>query len=375
MHDDFIQRATSLVEQCFGAGALITLMQPLKDRERNVIVRLYLSGGSSPPSAIAKAIKRAGARGYTDLAGLRFLGTIPGMEAVAPRLYGHAEDGHMLLMADLGGTRSLEQVLDEGDASATLHYLTALARTKARMAGATRGLELEARFMGIRAQYPEAESLGREADVTTWRTGLSKVRRWADLLGLGMSRSFALDLQQLAQAFVEVAPEALVYSHGDPAPTNNHIAPDGTVRLLDFEYGTYRHLYYDLSGWNVLCPLPVPWVAAMVAEFRREIMPWLPAAASDTWHAREWATLCAYRAIAMLTWMPESALEADREWVGDWSVRSALISTALRLREVTHGVDDLVSLHDFAEQLAAALQSRWPELGDGAIKWPDGPIS
>ena len=41
----------------------------------------------------------------------------------------------------------------------------------------------------------------------------------------------------------------LAFTHGDPAPTNNHVAGD-EVRLLDFEYGGFRHALYDITAWS-----------------------------------------------------------------------------------------------------------------------------
>src|SRR5581483_11634345 len=107
----------------------------------------------------------------------------------------------------------------------------------------------------------------------------------------------------------------LAFSHGDPAPSNNHIASSG-VRLADFEYAGYRHALYDITAWAILCPLPWAWVNTMEQVFRRIL------GASPVWgtlvdgerYREAWAAMCAYRALAMVTWFSPDLLAQDAPW-------------------------------------------------------------
>jgi hypothetical protein len=367
MDEDFHQLAGPLVTHFFGAGAKIAQVDLLKDWERNNIWRVHLEG-AAVPSVIAKQLKRITPQGYTDVASLRFLTEDPSLEEVAPQLYGASGDGQFYLMEDLGGSRSLVEVLAAGNVPDTIEKVTALGRRMGQMTAATLGYGEEV-FLGIRREYPNADECGREVEARQWRMNLTRLGALAKQVNLALPRPAAICLQQIVQSYVESA-GALAFSHGDPAPSNNHVAEDGRVRLIDFEYGAYRHVYYDLTGWFILCPLPLPWLEPMVGAFREELAFNLPSCASPLWHARQWATLSLYRGIAMLTWMPDNILEFDRPWVGDWSVRAAIVSTCLRMHQTAAAVPEYAPLAEFTQSLAEAFRARWPYVGNGAIQWP-----
>ncbi|MFZ8477448.1 hypothetical protein ACO1MN_14410, partial [Staphylococcus aureus] len=85
-------------------------------------------------------------------------------------------------------------------------------------------------------------------------------------------------------------------THGDPAPTNN-LLRGNTVYLLDFEYAGYRHALYDLSGWNILCPLPKICVDLMSHQLRTVLASTCPEVEDDERYNAAWAEICTYRAM------------------------------------------------------------------------------
>lgn len=358
-----------VVQACFGEYTRLIGVETLKDWERNGVYRCELAGDrGTPRTVIAKLIKTDYRCGYSDLVSLRFLDGFADL-AVTPKFYGGSAGHRLFLMEDLGGSRTMSDVFAEGSGATSQDLLCRMAVQMARQTAVTLGPEFEEEFTDLRRLYPGHEQTGRTQEVQTWRGGLTRLEALAAGLGLTISKEAALCIQQVALTYLNPE-EALSFSHGDPAPTNNHIAEDGTVRLIDYEYGGYRHAYYDITGWYILCPLPLQWLSAMLEAFRQELARALPPVADNRWHARHWGYMTAYRGIAMLTWMTESVLEADRPWVGEWSARAAMISTCLRLQEATAPVMELLPLSELASQMAAALQSRFPDLGDGAIQWP-----
>jgi len=64
------------------------------------------------------------------------------------------------------------------------------------------------------------------------------------------------------------------------------------------------------------------------------------------------------------------SLAEDRPWTPGWTCREALISTALRLRRASVGVTALKPLAELGGGLVKALRVHWPDLGDGALRWP-----
>jgi hypothetical protein len=351
-------------------GHQVYLRDPvlIDERARSVLVRCGVQGWDGTASVVVKRNTGDDERGFTEWASLMFLTGLPQAAGIAPRFIAGAPPERLLVMEDLGGSRSLADVLEGGDETMVLHVLRALAIPMARLVMATTGREHD--FARVRAALPGAADLGRWREMERWLEGRTKLERWADALGVRLPGGFDQATRHVADVYGNPGPY-LAFSHGDPAPSNNHISDD-RVRLVDFEYGAYRHALYDMSAWFVLCPLPTAWVS----EMERVLQTLLAASAvrhlvADQVRYREqWATMCAFRALAMLTWFPHELLVREHAWMPGWSMRQAMISTTLRLQQATTGITRLDPLAAFGAALASALQARWPELGNGGLVWP-----
>ncbi len=146
-----------------------------------------------------------------------------------------------------------------------LAALKVLAACMARLVVGTVGREDI--FERLRVGLPGFDGLGRHYEAARWLEGCGKAVQWADALGIPLPRGLDLACKHVAAVYAEPGPY-LAFSHGDPAPSNNHLSYD-RVRLVDFEYAGYRHSLYDLTGWYVLCPLPDAWTSAMEQVFRQ----------------------------------------------------------------------------------------------------------
>jgi hypothetical protein len=173
--------------------------------------------------------------------------------------------------------------------------------------------------------------------------------------------------EQLAQAYAQ-AGHFTAWSHGDPAPTNHHFV-EQRAYLRDLEYGGYRHALYDLSAWQILCPLPAEWVSLLRQHF---VQGWEQAGgaalSSEAWE-RGWAEMCAYRAYALWSWMPLDLLRADRPWAEHWRMRAALIAALGRLPAVLEPWPDLDLLGTVAAQMVQAL-AHWGYRPTELPPWP-----
>jgi Phosphotransferase enzyme family len=217
---------------------------------------------------------------------------------------------------------------------------------------------------------PGEAGLGRQQEATRWLEARNRIAGWADALAIPLPRDFDVACAHIAAIYADPGPY-LAFSHGDPAPTNNHIGP-ARVRLVDFEYAGYRHALYDLTGWAILCPLPWAWVAAMEREFRRVLGAgaWGGTLTDEGRYQEAWATMCAYRALALITWLSPDLLAEDGAWAPGWTRRAALISTTLRLHQASTRVAALAPLSELGGRMSEELRARWPALGDGAPRWP-----
>ena len=362
------QQATAVLRRQWGADIVLKTPVVLKDATRNRIVR-YAVAGAAPPgrqSVIVKQITREATRGFTDWAGLAFLTGVPGTAGLSPRFYAGDPAAGFFVMQDLGGSRSLDDVLRGDDPAAVWAGFLALARQTARLHGLT--LNREAAFTQARADLPEADALTRHAEAARWRAGLSRVDDWLAAVDYPAPAGLAACCARIADVYADPGP-FLTFTHGDMAPTNNHLA-DGHISLVDFEYGAFRHALYDVTCWQMLCPLPEDLVAAISATYRAALAQFCPAAQDADQYAAAWADLCAYRGLVMLQWISPGILEANRSWVDDWTMREAVLTTTERLRDVSAPFPDRAPLTAAAAALARALRRRWPEFTTVLPHWP-----
>ncbi|HWJ22710.1 MAG TPA: hypothetical protein VNS52_10205, partial [Gemmatimonadaceae bacterium] len=154
---------------------------------------------------------------------------------------------------------------------------------------------------------------------------------------------------------------------------------DAVVRLLDFEYGGFRHALYDPTAWAVLCPLPADALAAVRDAYRAELATRAPALAGAPFDAA-WAAMACWRAIAMLGWLRAAAVAENAPWVEEWTRREAAIAACERMAASVASVASVASadtralapLGALGASLAAAMRARWPEYeGRSTLpRWP-----
>lgn len=187
----------------------------------------------------------------------------------------------------------------------------------------------------------------READ--RLRDALPGIEQWA--AGIGVTRP----LDGAAPLLEDHAnPRLAALTQGDPAPSNMLFVDDRCM-LVDFEYAAQRHPLFDLAQWHIRCPLPDAWLRS-IEEPIREVY------TGD--FERGLARAKSYAGLYMLSWLPkDEALERNPPWADSWSVREALISTALRC---ANAAPELAS---WFTDLSERLCERWPECGDGAVDW------
>jgi hypothetical protein len=360
-------QARRLLETAAGHPVSVSQPQVIKDTARSLVLRCRVEGTpAGGSSVIIRQVRADAARGFSDWAGLEFLSALPEARGLVPRFIAGDAAARLFVMEDLGSGRNLQDILEHEGTAALRTALGSLARQMARLHRAALGKEHD--FEELRRSLPEADELGRQTESRVWLHGRAKVTNWFTAVNRVPPRGLDASLEHVAAVY-EQADGFLAFTHGDPAPSNNHFSGSGT-RLLDFEYCAYRHALYDLSAWNVLCPLPADCVAGMVAEFRAELAPGFPAALDDACFAEAWACLCAYRALAVLSWIPPAILAENRSWVGTWTAREAVLVILSRLEAVTATVPALEAVNGGAGILLHELRLRWPAYGDAESLLP-----
>jgi hypothetical protein len=341
----------------------------LKEGLRCRVVRCKVDSETSEiASVIVKQAKPGpdAGRVATDWASLAFLSSVPETRGIAPSFYGGDSEAGVFVMEDLGPSRTLEDLLTGSDPEAARAALRKLAIQTGRLQARTVGLSEEFERRG--SSLPGAMIGDCRAEATKWVHGLPRFQDWCEATGCAVPEEFEPCAICLSADFA-LPDQWMAFTHGDPAPTNNHVDGD-TVRLLDFEYGGFRHALYDITAWYVLCPLPEAMVQEMAGCYQVELAKTCAPARDDAWFQETWARLCAYRALAMLSWMPPRVLLENRPWVSNWSCREAVLSTVIRLHQVTCGYRGLKPINVAAGRLERALRARWPEITDPLPHWP-----
>ncbi|MCZ6679507.1 MAG: hypothetical protein O7E52_19935 [Candidatus Poribacteria bacterium] len=358
--------AQVIVRKHFSTDDLILTTPAVIKDGRSLVVRCLVDSNTIDTTSLFIKQIHDDVRGFSEWAALIFLSEVLD---IVPQFYGGDREKRIYAIEDLGKSRNLETVFAEANLPGIRKHLKGLAVTMAKMAVETRHRLDE--FKQCRVTLPGNQAVGRFQEANQWLRNRDKLENWFEVLGLDIPPHWEHVLTSIAKTYVEPG-EFLAFSHGDPAPTNNHVS-NRNVRLIDFEYGALRHLLYDITGWYILCPLPESWYAEMHHHFCQALFDGYPMAVCNETYPTAWATMCAYRALAMITWFPTSILMENRPWAtGQWTMREALLSTASRLHHATKDISDLRPLADLGEQMFAKCTALWPELGDGRVgQWPD----
>ncbi len=363
-------RATTVLQRTWEEAFHLEQPALLSDRGRNPVFRCRVQGeGTFPSSIIIKWIKDPldTTRGLTDWASLAFLSQIADSGPVAPRLFGGDAEHRLFVMEDLGEEGTIEHLLLSHDSSRAMIMLCALARQMGALHATTIGKESLFQRMCKNLSLATVSSRFQEAE--QWLEGCQKVEYWCRELSYVPPIGFELACTQIAHTFAHPG-DFLAFTHGDPAPTNNHLS-GSKIYLVDFEYAGFRHALYDLTGWNILCPLPPACVHLMSDHLRAALAPSCPAVERHEVYQSAWATLCTYRAMALLSWMPLSLVEQNESWVGEWSRREAVVAALGRWEEATRGVKGMEVMSVVAAQLLRRCQALWPDIPAEIIPgWP-----
>ncbi len=366
--EDFLRDTSRVLHGAWGADIAIENPVVLKDGARCRVMRCAIANvPSGVASVIVKQIKGQPERGFDEWASLTFLSGLPNAQNIVPHFYGGDEVSRLFVIEDFGAGQTLDDLFMGNDKSAARAALGDLARQMARLHAATHGKQTD--FDDLRAALPEDEGPQRFIEAERWRAGEDKIRHWCDAMNVALPPRFAAELDDIANVYREPS-EWLLFSHGDPAPTNNHFA-GGKARLLDFEYGAFRHALYDITAWQILCPLPIDAVSEMRCAFQEELTKTLPIARDEAQFAEAWAMLCAFRALALLTWItPESVQNGDHEWVGDWTARLAVFAAVSRLAHIAAPIARLDGIAEVANRLTDALRAQCADVDDVTPHWP-----
>jgi hypothetical protein len=280
-----------------------------------------------------------------------------GPTGLAPRVYAASDEIGVIVMEDIAGARTVEQVLFGADPAAARDALARLATAFGAMHAATAGLRVDAE------PWNPTAPLMQEV-----RAAWDTVIRAAHALSLpAPTQATAGEIAHLDAALTDPAWRAL--THGDAFPSNTLLVDDRTV-LIDFEGANPRHIAIDGAGFALAFPAYRYWadlsedvIAAMTGAWRAAIEPAFPSVANDAVFWPMLATGALAWTIARLSRLPRIA---DDSAPMDESRRrrSQIVHmTALAVATCRTG-DAYPSISAWLGALEAAMRERWPEASE-----------
>ncbi|MGE0433480.1 MAG: hypothetical protein AB7K09_21995 [Planctomycetota bacterium] len=342
----------------------VPLLEPRPDAAPpSVIVKQiapqHYSENSDPEAALKLAM-------LNEIIGLTFLHDRVGFRD-SPGCHAGNSAAGFCAIEDLGDIRCIDHTLLHGTADEAATQLTGYARCLGRMHAMAAG------------QYDAFHALRREhgstiaplsADDLAGRLG-ETVGRAQDLVAtvdvpLGEG---TLDEMRAAMRIVADPGPFRTYTHSDACVENACVAPDGTIKLLDFEYGSYGHALLDGCYARLMFPtcwcvrtLPDEVVAAIDAAYREELRAGIPAAADDAVYARELTLACAFWVITAWVFARDRGILFQDIHHGLSTVRQRIVARSLAFVRFSQATGELPAFAGLCQRMADGMQELWPDL-------------
>ncbi len=198
-----------------------------------------------------------------------------------------------------------------------------------------------------------------------------KLHEFSTSLGLTVSSHVAEEWKCL-EDFLDVNGPFQAYSHHDPCP-DNCLWVDQEVKLLDFEFGGFRHALLDGVYGRIHFPtcwcvnqLPEDIFTRMEQVYRNELIKGCPEARDDETFNRTVVEACAWQ---LLDTLFVGVLEEDGEW-GISTHRQRVLVRLDRFSEIAESHGHLRALGTMARDLSNALREKWPKDADEMPVYP-----
>jgi hypothetical protein len=332
----------------------------LPDAPASVIVKRAALGEGEIYDLDASMFPAPAWRLYNDWAGLQFLTHVAPDRLLAPRFYAGDRLAGLVVMEDIGSGDTLADLLLGADPAAAeqraIEHATLLGRMHALSVGR------QAEFDRLRDGLAQRDKTG---DYYTYQWLAAALQVATEALDITPAPEVAGELALLIAAIRDPGP-FLVYTHGDPCP-DNLVRSSAGLRLLDFEFGDFRHALIDGVYGRILFPtcwcvnqLPIQMVRSMEQAYRAELSQGCPAAADQATFARAVVEGCAYWALTLFDWysMPQ-LLGEPVEW-GIATVQQRVLARAELLARTAAEFGYLEALGATFGTIATRLRARLP---------------
>ncbi|MAT97337.1 MAG: hypothetical protein CL608_09365 [Anaerolineaceae bacterium] len=299
-------------------GHAIKLVNPEKLSSENVVLRCQLESSLTdfPPSVILKQVTTTkfnnpgspsseSHRFLNEWASLEFLTNLSGQASYGPRLLASSRDNNFIILEDFGKHPTVLDLLRSDDREAAQKGLTAIGTFLGKMQAAAYGRE--STFTAIQFRLNAASPL---SDSTLdFREKAARFEECFETLHFQPAAGFWEALQELEQAIHGPTPFRS-FIHADAGP-HNFLYLNGTVQLLDYEFGAYHHGLLDVVSARLGFPhtgqvqsVPSEFAHQLEHAYQQEITEVLPQISDESFFAKALVDACAHWALS--------------RWIGIW---------------------------------------------------------
>lgn len=233
-------------------GHPVSLLERASLSDQHPVLRCDVRGDRSIRSVIVKQVTRTdfnaaqassgvSQRFLNEWACLEFVERLDLPEPLAPRILAASIDSNLLLLEDLGERETLLDQLLGKDAETARASLAALGRSLAWLQSASR--DQEAEFRRIQKRLGTASP--RSDSSIDFRRRRDRFRHCFETLGMEAARGFWDELSEVERCIHGRGPFRS-FLHADAGPHNVLPVPGERARLIDFEFGDYRHGMLDV---------------------------------------------------------------------------------------------------------------------------------
>jgi len=374
-YQELFGRAEALLADAWGGavrlGGFDTLSEP---RGRNLVLRCAIRRApAGVPSTVI--LKRARQRNYDpddptsrpavglfrDWAGLKFLDSFRDEQLACAKFYGGDREAGFFVMEDLRDTIDLDHLLTRCSADEARQGLRLLAAALGRMHAVT--IQHAERYQQIRDALGPGDSAHRHRLAKHARDYVPYLAERCEALQVKLAPGYEADIEAIAAAMADPG-EFLAFTHCDACPDNCRIADD-RLRLIDFEFASYRHALLDgVYGWirfpTCWCvrDLPQSVVWEMEQVYRRELAERCPAAEDDALYFRAVAEACGYWLLENMAQLFDRALKYETP-KGTSTDRQRILKRIDAFCHVTQRAGHLDALRQTFAGLLDRLRMMW----------------
>lgn len=368
-------RAEKLLTETFGGKVQLGEGEDLEGSGRSKVVRFKLleRPQTAPESVVVKQIvveaadpkllDEAMTRNYNDWAGLQFLSDVGGKASPAPQFYAGDREAGLIVLEDLGSGMQLNDLLLGNDPEAATQGLYQFSTTLGRMHALTIGKEAEFDrvYTSLKPRAKGPTLFGRDYEVLA-----TIFQQTAKTMDMEISPQIEKELTALIASLNNPGP-FLAYTHSDPCP-DNCLLTDTGLKLVDFEFGEFRHALLDGVYGRIL--FPTCWCVSSLTDeivlemercYRAELIKGCPEAADDKLFYRAVIEACACWALNTCRMDPiERLFEKDIEW-GIASVRARIMTRFEVVANLSQQFGHLEALGTSFGVVATKLREVWSE--------------